>query len=302
MAFFSAHNFRKIFLKTPEQRRITARFFATLWLAKLPYAPHKVHFAVPPDGRVSFWWSHFINTIDPAGDGISAYWGNDLGDLRFLWRYLKPGMTFFDVGANEGVYSVIAAMKLGETGHVAAFEPSRRERRRLGLHLWLNCLRSVEVVPRAVTATDGEETLFTVISGNTERNSLVAPLTTDPTEPVRVEATTIDSYLALRGVKGVDFVKIDTEGAEIQIFQGAEKLLTEMRPLIICEVLDQSTRPWGYPARDIVDKLRRHCYEWFDILRDGSVCHHTPQMDYPNVKNYLAVPTEMQHRIEPFEA
>jgi FkbM family methyltransferase len=302
MSLISSQNFRKFLRKTPEQRRITARFFATLWLAKFPFAPHKVHFRVPPDDFVSFWWSHFPGTTDPDGGSIFAYWGEDLGDLRFLWRFLRPGMRFFDVGANEGVYSVIAALKLGETGRVAAFEPSPRERRRLRIHLRLNRLRLVDVVPCAVAAAEGEGTLTTVISGNTGRNSLLPPQTTDPTEPIRVETTTIDSYLTQKRVERVDIVKIDTEGAELQILEGAENLLRKMRPLIICEVLDQSTCPWGYPAREIITKLRHHGYEWFEILRDGSVRRHSTQSEYPDLKNYLAVPKEKQPGIDGFQA
>src|SRR5262249_28455886 len=104
----------------------------------------------------------------------------------------------------------------------------------------------------------------------------------------------------MTGLGSVDLVKIDTEGAELSIFEGAETLLERMRPLILCEVLDQSTRPWGYPACKIIARLRDCGYTWFEILRDGNIRPHFPQSEYPELKNYLAVPEEAQHRIEAF--
>lgn len=292
MSAISTSNILAFLRKTSQQRRVTARFFVTLWLGKLAYAPHKMHVEVPPQDAVSFWWSHFPGIIGPAANSIFAYRGEDIGELRFLWRYLRAGMTFFDVGSHEGLYSVVAAKKIGPTGHVSAFEPSPRERRRLELHLRLNRLGWVNVVPCAVAATEGQGRLVTVVSGNTGRNSLIAPITTDPLLTLPVRLTTLDQHLTRTHINSVDVVKIDAEGAELQIFQGADRLLGKVRPLIICEVLDISSMPWGYPARDIIGNLRTYDYEWFDILPNGQLLPHCQKNDYPEVKNYLAVPRE----------
>src|SRR5712692_11246538 len=109
--------------KSPQQKWITARFVTTMWLAKLPYAPHRVHLTIAPDERVHFWWSYFPASCRPDRS-MFAYWGDDIGELRFVWKWLRPGMTFLDVGAYHGIYTVIAAKKLRNTGRVIAFEPS----------------------------------------------------------------------------------------------------------------------------------------------------------------------------------
>jgi hypothetical protein len=62
-----------------------------------------------------------------ADRGLFDYWGDDVGELRFLWKYLQLGMTFLDVGAFHGVYSTIAARKLGDRSRIVAFEPSQRD-------------------------------------------------------------------------------------------------------------------------------------------------------------------------------
>ena len=96
--------------------------------------------------EIQFWWSYVVPYFDPTR-GFFDYWGHDLGDLRFLWKNLEPGIVFLDIGAHHGVYSIVAAKKLGANGTVVAFEPSSREYRRLRLHLRLNRLRSVRAEP-----------------------------------------------------------------------------------------------------------------------------------------------------------
>jgi FkbM family methyltransferase len=301
MSLVSIANVRKFLQKTPKQRRLTACFLATMWLAKFPYAPHKVRLEVDADEHVDFWWSYFPASFNAEGS-LFSYWGDDSGELRFLWRFLRPGMTFVDIGAHHGVYTLIAARKLGRKGRLIAFEPCSRDRRRLSLHLRYNGINSAAVEPYALSAKDGKVELFTVLSGYTTMNSLRPPATDYPTEAIVVETTSLDGYLHQKQIDKVDLVEIDTEGAEIEVFSGAGKLLRELRPLIICEVLDKVTRPWGYPAREIVAKLRRHGYEWFEILRDGRVRQHSAKSEYPDVKNYLAVPQEKQPLIEDFQS
>jgi hypothetical protein len=102
--------------------------------------------------------------------------------------------------------------------------------------------------------------------------------------------------LGRKHIDNVDLIKIDVEGGEAETFRGADRLLGHLRPSIICEVLDRVTRPWGYPAREIISQLRTYDYEWFDILPDGSLAPHPPRMEYPEVRNYLAVPREKRDR------
>jgi FkbM family methyltransferase len=283
--------------KTPEERRTTARFLATMWLAKLPYAPHRVRLAVTPSKQMHFWWSYFPASFHPDR-GAFEYWSDDIGDLRFLWKFLQPGMTFLDIGAYHGVYSVVAAKKLGSDGRVVAFEPSPRERERMRLHLRYNRIESVTLEPYALAAKEGAAALAVVTDGGfTTMNSLRRPPTDHATKQVMVDTTSLDSYLARKQIDKVDLMKIDTEGGEVDAFCGAHQLLGRIRPLIICEVLDLVTRSWGYAAADIMKLLRTYDYEWFDILADGSLRAHHPKEEYPEVRNYLAVPREKQDQL-----
>jgi len=291
MGMISLERVQSFFRKSPEQRRTTARFFATMWLAKLPYAPHRVELSIAPRESVKIWWSYFPASFDPDKSAFE-YWGDDVGDLRFLWKFLQPGMTFLDIGAYHGLYSIVATKKLGQGGRVVAFEPSPRERRRTRLHLRHNGIDSVKIEPYALAAEQGVASLAVVVEGFTTMNSLRPPPIDHPTKQVTVETMSLDAYLRREHIDSVDLVKIDTEGGELDAFRGADRLLSRTRPLIICEVLDLVTRSWGHPASDIMKLLRTYDYEWFDVLADGSTLPHYPREEYLGVKNYLAVPRE----------
>ena len=263
-------------MKSAGRGGTTARFLATMWLAKLPYAPHRVRLAMTSHEEVHFWWSYFPASFSPDR-GTFDYWGDDVGDLRFLWRSLQPGMMFLDVGAYHGVFSVLAAKKLGRGGRVIAFEPSPRERQRMQRHLRQNRIESVAIEPYALTTGEGVASLNVVVEGFTTMNSLRPPQIDHPTKQVKVDTTSLDAYLARKQIDRVDLMKIDTEGGEVDAFRGADRLLSQPRPLIICEVLDLVTRPWGYAASDIMKLVRTYDYEWFDILPDGSTQPHHPK-------------------------
>jgi FkbM family methyltransferase len=291
----SLRRFQGFLRKTPEQMWATSRFMTVMWLAKLPYAPHTVHLRVTPHEQVNFWWSYFPASFN-VERSMFAYWGDDVGDLRFLWKHLQPGMTFLDIGAYHGIYSIIAARKLGGAGRVVAFEPSPRDRHRLQLHLRYNSIKSVTLEHYALAAEEGKARLNIVVNGFTNMNSLRLPSVDHAVKQIDVDTISLDGYLDRKHIDNVDLMKIDVEGGEAETFRGADRLLGRLRPSIICEVLDRVTRPWGYPAYEIISQLRAYDYDWFDILSNGTLTPHLPRMEYPDVKNYLAVPREKRDR------
>ena len=132
-----------------DEKLTTARFVVRKNLAKIPYLFVPVRIKMSLNDEIQFWWSYAVPYFD-ATRGFFDYWGHDLGDLRFLWRNLKPGNVFLDIGAHHGIYSIVAAKRLGSNSTVVAFEPSSREYRRLRLHLQLNRLHLVRAEPLAL--------------------------------------------------------------------------------------------------------------------------------------------------------
>jgi FkbM family methyltransferase len=291
MTSMTSHSIQRFWHKPWNEKLTTAEFLFRQNLAKLPYAPVPVNLEIGPGESVRFWWSYFVGFFD-AGRSFFDYWGQDCGDLRFLWKTLRPGDTFLDVGAFHGVYSVVAGKRVTNRGQVIAFEPSPRDRRRLMLHLRWNRVRSARVEPFAVSSAASEMPFFQVVSGDPTRNGLKPPASDDSVAKIMVQAIRLDQYVAERGIERVDVMKLDVEGGELEALRGAAGLFEKFRPILICEVLDQTTLVWGYPAREIISLLAGAGYLWFSCGIDGTLIPHEIRDEYPDVRNYVAVPRE----------
>ena len=282
--------------KSWPQRVETMQFYLRQGLSKVPYLPVPVRLQVSPSQKIGFWWSQIVPYFD-SNRGFFDYWGEDVGDLRFLWKVLDPGMVFMDLGAYQGIYSVVAGKKLQGTGNIFAFEPSPREFRRLRLHLRWNRLSTARAEMLALGAGKSKTTFFQVKSGDTTRNGLRAPDSSDTVTEIPVNIISLDEYVREQNIQRVDVIKLDVEGGEIDVLRGAAKVFGEMRPLLICEVLDATTHAWGYDASEIIRAVRNYDYDWFDFNFDGSLEPHAERQSYPRVKNYLAVPREKRELV-----
>jgi FkbM family methyltransferase len=277
--------------KSWTDRFATAEFKFRQGLAKLPYVPVPLHVRLSPQDKLTLKWSYVAPFHDP-NRGFFDYWAGDLPELQLLWKLLQPGMVFMDIGAYHGIYSLIAAKRMGSSGQVVAFEPSPRERHRLKLHLRWNGIRTVRVESCAVSSGITTCLFFQVVSGDTTRNGLRPPASTDVVKELPIKTVSLDQYVADASLRRVDVVKLDVEGAELDTFRGATRVLTDLRPIFICEVLDATSQVWGYEAKQTISMLKTFDFEWFEIRSDGSLVPHETKDSYPEVRNYLAIPHE----------
>jgi FkbM family methyltransferase len=293
----TTHSIQRFWHKPWSEKLTTAQFLFRQGLAKLPCIPVPVNLQVTRTESVRLWWSYFVGFFSDDR-AFFDYWGQDIGDLRVLWRILRPGYTFLDVGAYHGIYSVVAGKRVTNLGQVIAFEPSPRERGRLRLHLRWNGTRWARVEPFAVGARASETSFFQVVSGDPTRNGLKPPATEDSVAKITVKTISLDQYITETGLQRVDVMKLDVEGGELEVLQGATDMFNRFRPILICEVLDETTKVWGYKAREIILLLSGAGYLWFECRADGTLVPHEIRDSYPDVKNYLAVPQEKLSLVE----
>ena len=213
-------------------------------------------------------------------------------ERQFVDRYLRPGMTVLDIGAHHGLYTLLAAQRVGSHGRILAFEPSPRERNLLLRHLRLNRCRNVRIEPFALGSVDGAANLFVVEGRETGCNSLRKPDISDVTKEVSVRVRRLDEVLEASAIQRVDFIKLDAEGGELEILRGAGRFLEQSpRPVILAEVQDIRTHPWGYDARQIVTFLHEREFFWFKPLQDGSLeSVEVGRAEYDG--NFVAIPQE----------
>jgi len=279
------------FRKSWNEQFTAAQFLLRRNLAKIPYAPVPVRMKVAEREDIKFWWSYLVPYFDRQRHFFD-YWGHDLPDLRFLWRTLKPGMTFMDIGAHHGIYTLVAAKRLAGNGTIVSFEPSVREGRRLRLHLRMNGMNWVRAEGLAIGVVTSQQDFFQVVDGDSSRGGLKPPDSTDQVKVTSVESIRLDDYVSHAALKRLDIVKLDVEGGELDVLAGATNVLEKCRPIFICEVLDAATHAWKYEAREIVLKFQSYGFNWFEFRPDGSIAPHQIRERYPEVRNYLAVPSE----------
>lgn len=234
------------------------------------------------------WW---IASNDWVGMGILA--GTfESAEWRFTESFIQPGMAVLDIGAHHGLYTLLAARKVGPRGKVISFEPSPRERRKLLLNVRLNRLRNVQVLDCALGSREGDADFFVVDGMDAACNSLRPPNVAGPTRVVRVPLKTLDHCLSAGEAEHADFIKMDVEGGEWEALKGAAGLLHRRpRPVILCEVQEIRTRSWGYQAKEIVGFLREREFSWFGFTPDGSLALLDPQQETFD-GNFVAVPVE----------
>lgn len=144
----------------------------------------------------------------------------------------------------------------------------------------------------AVSSYEGETEFFFVNGRDTGCNSLRPPVVADRVQKIRVPVVTLDGALGRLGIERADFLKMDVEGGELEVLKGAIKLLSKnYRPLILCEVADVRTAPWGYKAREIIRFLVNLHYSWFLPTPERTLSVVRPDFE-SYCGNFLAVPRE----------
>lgn len=183
-------------------------------------------------------------------------------ELRLATKRLSPrGGVFLDVGAHIGYYALHAARATGSSGTVLAFEAARGNAQRLRENIELNPGGRVELVEAAATAQEGSIIFHEVdVAGETGWGSLLLDAGAT-TREIEVRAVTIDGVVSTHGLTRVDAMKLDVQGAELDVLRGAEDTIRRFRPAILCEVLDVY---WGSEqdstAGDLLDHLTERGY------------------------------------------
>ena len=193
--------------------------------------------------------------------------------LRWIDDGLHPGDTFFDIGAHQGWMSLAASRRTGRKGRVVAFEPSPSSIELLSYHKRVNKLSQMEIVPVAVSNKDGAKIPFHLIEdGDSSMNSLfganIPELSLRDTSVIQVETITLDTFSSQSGLVPT-MIKIDAEGAELWICEGAKHLLAQHHPTLILAT-HPLWLPEGQKIEDLFELLSTCGYR----IVDSEIRHH----------------------------
>jgi FkbM family methyltransferase len=187
--------------------------------------------------------------------------------LEMFLGEINPGDTVFDIGANIGLYTLPAALKLRGTGSVHAFEPVPLWFQRLRENIQLNRLSSVSnVFTYNIGLSDKNEVCNLVMKGiqGSGMGSITANYPNQPdkdqTVVIPVQLYRGDDFLLEKGIPGPNIVKIDVEGAELAVLRGLEKSLRYSGcRFILCEVHPALMKDAHGEVQKLLKKYGFHC-------------------------------------------
>lgn len=184
----------------------------------------------------------YISELDDVC-GLLRSTGDYEADVTYiLKKLLKPGMTFLDVGANIGFFTMLASKLVGNTGKVLAFEPFEYNLKLLLANVNLNKAKNVQIMPFALSNKIG----FYCYDDSAGNSGSISPFNdmsfSDQLSTRLVYSNRLDDIIS--GYERIDVIKIDIEGAEYLALMGAKKVISLHRPIIISEISEG-------PLRDI---------------------------------------------------
>ena len=226
------------------------------------YGPYRFRFANYGDiAEMLYSRQHLVR----FGKGFEA------ASLGTFLKCLKEGDVVFDVGANIGIYSLLAAQVIGPRGKIFAFEPTPP---------------TYDALVRNLNKNHVDSQCMSIRKGLSDRNSVGRVSSPDqakryqsgdafnfietvdiaPTDAGAIELTTIDEFAKAHAIDRIDVIKIDIEGAELLCLKGATSFLSSKdRPIILFEAIDDNSKRFGYSAMDVILYLSQFGYR-FEVV------------------------------------
>jgi len=226
--------------------------------------------------REHLTWS--LDPTDYVQSQLFWYGTRDKWEIYHLRRLLTRGAVILDAGANFGYYSLILAHFLQRNCTIYAFEPTPSTYQRLSLNIDLNGMGDVIQARRLGLSDHSGEASFVEQAGNTGATRLV--------EGHGVQVVSLDSFARANNLERVDLIKIDVEGMERSVLQGARELIgSTPAPMILIEVHPHTLHRAGTSADDLINDIRAMGLDIYELHRDIlRPLHSVPAgSDYVNV-------------------
>lgn len=230
-----------------------ARLYQAWQAALLPAERFQITL-IAPGFRLS------CDLLDPEQRKIYFYQEyHERYEARLIQTVLRPGDSFWDVGANIGYFALLAATVVGATGCVVAFEPGQQAFQRFQENITLNHFDQITAVPLAASDRQGTSRLYRrPDQADTGANLFQGG---ERHQWEEISTISLDAFFKQHSYPPPQFLKIDVEGAELAVLQGAAAILTDHTPLLLLEMEEKTLGPAGLSKQDIVDFLRPWGYQ-----------------------------------------
>jgi len=175
----------------------------------------------------------YVNVENPAERAfITTHYEPHV--VQYLLRTIKDGWVAFDIGAFIGFYSILLGKLCGK-GRVIAFEPIESLQNQILLSAKANKLANIHVEPVAVGERSGMRKLWVHEGANGYFGTSSSLVRSGGKRERIVKVVSIDEYICVNQLSHVDFIKIDVEGAELDVLIGAKETLKQIGPIVLVE-------------------------------------------------------------------
>ncbi len=223
-------------------------------------------------------------------------------EQALMRRVVTPGDVAVDIGANIGLHTALLSRLVGPHGAVHVFEPNAALLP--GLRRTVRAIPNATLYPYALSDEKGPSTLF--VSPDHLKTSLANwtnPTSDGVAQAASCERRRLDDLWGAGRLSPPHFIKCDVEGAELQVFRGAESILNQSgAPLVLFEMNGHTARGFGLSARAataFLASLPRPAFQFFSVAPGG---HLSRLDDAEHWGNVLAVPQAKRHMLETVSA
>lgn len=206
--------------------------------------------------------------------------------FKIIKTLLPVGGTFVDIGANIGIYTCVLANHVGSTGSVIAFEPMPENLTQLYENIALNRFSNIEVQELALSNSSGSLDLY--LPSDHQQGSSGCTQVWNPGGWVSVGTTPVTTLDLVFQKERLDFIKIDTEGHELKILEGAKSTIERFRPFLLCEISEENRNL-------VLDLFKSWNYAIFSVTSDGFLSESIASSGWIDV---FLIPQEKLPKIE----
>jgi len=231
-------------------------------LLKLLFSLNKDTITISPAGLPSHRFRMWLNWQGNLAFALGLY---EPEATRSIRQMVKAGNCCLDVGANLGYYTISMAKWVGSCGLVVAFEPFPTNFETLERNVHLNGLKNVILAPTALSNRNGVLRLIYSVNDHFSATPSAKGYAVDENQDsIQVPTRRLDDYVAELG-RIPTLIKIDVEGAELSVLEGAQNTLASVRPILLVEVHDWGTNE----AAKVLQFLSEFQYETRTVGQKG---------------------------------
>ena len=192
-----------------------------------------------------------------------------LEEERFLANLDLDGQVIYDVGGDQGIYTIFFAKRVGPRGKVITFEPNPASYKRIMANVELNGFENVDVLPIGL-GREQERLSFVFPAldtgrGTAERAIASQILREKGARTIEIEVKSLDSEIRGADLPKPDFVKIDVEGLEMDVLLGMSGTIAECKPRLFIEIHGADMQSKLDNVTRVVAFLRGHGYALYHV-------------------------------------